>query len=97
MIRHTVLFRLRHPVGSDEETDFLSAARALAAIPGVTEFEQLRVVDAPDFDYALSMDFADQAAYAGYNEHPDHTSFVAQRWVPEVASFRELDYLPLAR
>jgi hypothetical protein len=30
------------------------------------------------------MEFADQAAYDGYNEHPVHTAFVAERWVPEV-------------
>ncbi|UUZ61444.1 hypothetical protein [Nocardioides sp. B-3] len=41
MIRHTVAFRLVHPAGSAEETDFLTAARELAAISGVERFEQL--------------------------------------------------------
>lgn len=95
MIRHTVLFRLRHEIGSDAEAAFLAHASGLADIPGVTNFEQLRVLGADDFDYSFSMDFADQAAYDGYNGHPAHTAFVADRWVPEVAAFREIDYSPL--
>ena len=43
VIRHTVMFRLRHPKGSAEETDFLSAAKVLAQIPGVRQFEPPRV------------------------------------------------------
>ena len=41
------------------------------------------------------MEFADQAAYSGYNDHPDHVAFVRDRWVPEVAAFLEIDYVPL--
>ena len=41
------------------------------------------------------MEFANQAAYAGYNEHPDHVAFVRDRWVPEVAAFTEIDYVPI--
>ena len=43
------------------------------------------------------MEFADQAAYDGYNEHPVHTAFVADRWVPEVADFLEIDYAAALR
>ena len=96
MIRHTVAFRLHHASGSAEEQDFLAAARALADIPGVEEFEQLRQTSPKnDFAFGFSMEFADQAAYDGYNEHPVHTAFVAERWVPEVADFLEIDYTPL--
>lgn len=42
------------------------------------------------------MEFADQAAYTRYNEHPNHVAFVRDRWVPEVATFMEIDYVPLA-
>ena len=95
-IRHTVSFVLAHPQGSAEEADFLAAARALADIPGVTAFEQLRQTSPKnDFDFGFSMELADQAAYDGYNEHPVHTAFVADRWVPEVADFLEIDYTPL--
>ncbi|WP_426247382.1 Dabb family protein [Nocardioides sp. LHG3406-4] len=97
MIRHTVAFRLTHPAGSSEEHDFLAAARVLADIPGVEQFEQLRQTSAKnDFSFGFSMEFADRAAYDAYNDHPAHTAFVAERWVPEVASFLEIDYEPLA-
>jgi quinol monooxygenase YgiN len=91
-IRHTVSFRLAHPAGSTEEADFLSAAETLAAIEGVEAFEVLRQVGAKNsFDYGISMEFADQAAYDAYNEHPAHVRFVEERW-PEVAEFLEIDY-----
>ena len=96
MIRHTVAFRLHHAPGSAEEADFLAAARALADIPGVEAYEQLRQTSAKnDFTFGFSMEFADQAAYDGYSSHPVHTAFVADRWVPEVADFLEIDYVPL--
>ena len=41
------------------------------------------------------MEFADQAAYASYNDHPDHVAFVRDRWIPEVETFLEIDYVPL--
>ena len=96
MIRHTVAFRLHHEPGSAEERDFLAAALALADIPGVEAFEQLRQSSPRnDFTFGFSMELADRAAYDAYNGHPVHTAFVADRWVPEVADFLELDYEPL--
>ena len=38
------------------------------------------------------MEFADEAAYAAYNDHPDHVRFVEQRWLSEVSDFAESDY-----
>ena len=96
MIRHTVAFRLRHPEGSAEETNFLMTARDLADIPGVERFEQLRQTSPKnDFTFGFSMEFADQAAYDAYNEHPVHAAFVADRWAGEVEDFLEIDYQPL--
>jgi hypothetical protein len=96
VIRHTVVFTLKHAAGSAEEGAFLRDAKVLAAIPGVEKFEQLRQVS-PKTDYAFgfSMEFADQAAYSGYNEHSDHVAFVRDRWVPEVAKFMEIDYVAI--
>jgi heme-degrading monooxygenase HmoA len=92
-IRHTVSFTLRQRPGSAEEASFLAAAETLAGIPGVEAFELLRQVGAKsDFQFGISMEFADRAAYEGYNEHPEHVRFVAERWVPEVADFLELDF-----
>lgn len=93
MIRHTVVFRLKHPIDSAEERDFLDAALALAKIPGVENFEQLRQVSPKnDYTFGFSMEFADQAAYDGYNAHPDHVAFVEERWKGEVEAFLEIDY-----
>lgn len=94
MIRHTVAFRLKHAPGSAAERDFLRAACLLANIPGVQKFECLRQTSAKNsFTFGLSMEFADAAAYAFYCDHADHTAFVQQRWIPEVAEFLELDYV----
>ena len=96
MIRHTVSFKLKHEPGSPQERDFLAAALDLAHIPGVTRFEQARQVSAKNpYSFNLSMEFADQAAYNGYNHHPLHVRFVSDHWVPEVAAFLEADFVPL--
>jgi LAS superfamily LD-carboxypeptidase LdcB len=96
MIRHTVVFNLKHAQGSAAEQDFMEAADILADIPGVEKFEKLKQVS-PKNDYAFgfSMEFANQAAYTIYNEHPWHVAFVQDRWIPEVAKFMEIDYVAL--
>ena len=92
-IRHTVVFTPRHAAGSPEEADFLATAARLAAIPGVEAFEVLRETSPKnDYRFGISMEFADSAAYAAYNEHPEHVRFVQERWLPEVADFLEIDY-----
>ena len=92
-IRHTVVFTLAHPSGSDAERDFLAAAERLATIPGVEAFELLAEISPKnDYRFGISMEFADRAAYEGYNEHPDHVRFVQERWLSEVTDFLELDY-----
>lgn len=94
MIRHTVAFRLKHAAGSAAESDFLRAACELAKIEGVQKFECLRQTSVKNgFTFGLSMEFADEAAYAFYCGHPEHTAFVQQRWIPEVEEFLELDYV----
>ncbi|HMN88052.1 MAG TPA: Dabb family protein [Bauldia sp.] len=96
MIRHTVAFRLKHPQGSAAEAAFIAdGRRILTAIPGVTRFEALRQ-DSPrnGFAFGFSMEFADQAAYDGYNDHPDHVAFVRDRWLKEVDDFLEADFQP---
>ena len=96
MIRHTVTFQLRHPAGSAAERAFLEAARALAAIPTVKNFEAMRQTSKKNaFTFGLSMEFASADDYQLYNSHPDHVHFVQTRWIPEVADFLELDYEPL--
>jgi quinol monooxygenase YgiN len=96
MIRHTVVFRLKHAKGSAAEAAFLKSADVLNTIPGVQKFEKLRQTSAKnDYSFGFSMEFKDQAAYKTYNDHPDHVAFVRDKWIPEVEAFMEIDYVAL--
>ena len=96
MIRHTVVFNLKHAKGSTEEKTFLKDALVLTEIPGVNKFEQLRQVSPKNnFSFGFSMEFADQAAYDTYNGHPLHVAFVRDRWLVEVSDFMEIDYVAI--
>lgn len=97
MIRHTVVFRLKHARESVLEKSFLQAARALALIPTVQRFECLRQVSPKNsFHFGLSMEFSSQQDYEAYNNHPEHVRFVESRWKVEVEDFLEIDYVPFA-
>ena len=88
-IRHQVVFTLKPDA---DEADFLRAIQELEAIPGVEAFELMREVSPKNgYEHALTMEFADRAAYTAYNEHPQHAGFVEQRWDAEVADFLEID------
>jgi hypothetical protein len=97
MIRHTVIFNLKHAHGSLQEKAFLRDAKtALHDIPGVKKFEQLKQVSKKnDYEFGFSMEFADQAAYDAYDKHPKHVKFVEERWKREVERFLEIDYVPI--
>ncbi|MFK7769549.1 MAG: Dabb family protein [Mariniblastus sp.] len=95
MIRHTVMFTLKHAKGSKAEQNFLKQALALAEIPTVKNFEQLRQVSKKcEHHFGFSMEFDSQSDYETYNDHPAHTKFVNEHWIPEVKSFQEIDYEP---
>src|SRR4051812_42442342 len=92
-IRHSVAFALTHPRGSDGERDFLAALSALSAIEGVEAFEVLEEVSPKNgYQFGLSMEFADRAAYEAYNADPGHVGFAEGRWVPGVRAFLEIDF-----
>ncbi len=96
MIRHTVVFKLKHASGSEMESSFLVAAQALASVPTVRNFECLRQTSPKNsFDFGLSMEFESAQTYEDYNVHPDHVSFVETRWKKEVVDFLEIDYMHL--
>jgi hypothetical protein len=97
MIRHTVVFKLKHPKGSQAELDFLEVAQILATIPTVKKFERLKQVSKKNnYDFGFSMEFSSPQDYQIYNDHPDHVHFVQTRWIPEVSEFMEIDYEPVA-
>lgn len=96
MIRHTVIFRLKHERDSQEEQGFLERASELASIPTVKKFETLRQVsDKNDYDFGLSMEFDSQDDYDFYSSHEDHERFVQQYWLKEVERFMEIDYVKI--
>ena len=96
MIRHTVVFKLKHPKNSEAETAFLNAAVQSVQIPGVKNFECLRQVSKKnDFDFGLSMEFDNQQVYDEYSNHTDHVNFVQNIWLKEVDHFLEIDYTSL--
>jgi hypothetical protein len=96
MIRHTVVFTLKHVAGSAEEIAFLESIRRLAEIPAVKNFEVYRQVSKKNgYAFGVSMDFESPEDYRTYNDHPDHVRFVEARWKPEVRDFMEIDYTPI--
>lgn len=93
MIQHTVALRLNE---SADTAEFLTRARRLAVIDGVTRFQILAQVGSKNgFTHALSMFFHSESAYDGYNNNPDHVAFMNDVWMPNVADFIELDYAVL--
>ena len=98
MIRHTVVFKLKHIKGSNEEKQFLIAAQKLSTIPFVKNFECLRQISKKnDFDFGLAMEFDNEKHYNEYSSHADHVNFVTNRWLKEVEDFLEIDYQPLEK
>ena len=98
MIRHSVVFKLKHPIGSPEEQTFFDAVYKLVAIEGVENFVCYKQTSQKSpFDYGLFMDFANIELYEKYNNHPAHTQFVQKYWMENVEDFMELDYEPIVK
>ena len=89
-----VIFTLKHDKGSSKEKKFLNEGKdILSSIPVVKNFKVSKQTSKKnDFDFGFSMEFADQNEYDTYNNHPDHLSFVKNRWEKEVAEFLEIDF-----
>jgi hypothetical protein len=95
LITHSVFFRLKYESGSSEERGFLDICwKVLKPISGVKDFRVLKQTSQKcNFAFGLTMNFADQAAYDAYNNHPDHVNFVQGTWLPNVEEFQEIDYI----
>ncbi|OMF37802.1 stress responsive protein [Paenibacillus sp. FSL H8-0548] len=93
-ILHSVIFSLKHEKGSEAESQFLEdGKRILTSIPTVVNFQVYKQTSVKnDYDHGFAMEFANQADYDAYNEHPLHVQFVNERWVTEVEKFLEIDY-----
>jgi len=96
MIRHTVTFTFKPILGAAAIADFFNAAKKLADIKGVQNFECLKQLSGKNkFEYGLSMEFATQELYDQYSNHPAHIGFVQEFWMKDVEDFLEIDYEPL--
>lgn len=96
MVRHTVIFKFKASVDIAGVKKFFVAAKELASIPGVQNFESLKQISAKNnFEYGLSMEFANEELYEQYNKHPLHVQFIEKYWLPFVKEFMEIDYEPL--
>jgi Stress responsive A/B Barrel Domain len=97
MIRHTVIFRLKHAAGPAVAREFFNASAVPARLPTVENFDILRQASAKiEFTHGFSMEFEDQAAYDSYNAHPQHIGYVQNVWLQNIAEFMEIDYVPFA-
>jgi heme-degrading monooxygenase HmoA len=98
MVRHSVIFKLKHPMDSTEVKAFFIAAKKLAEIPGVQKFECLKQTSRENkFEYGISMEFDSNELYDQYSNHPDHVKFVQEYWLKEVEDFLEIDFEPLPK
>jgi stress responsive alpha/beta barrel protein len=96
MIRHSVFFKFKSSVDSDAAQNFFIAAKKLAAIPGVQNFEILRQISKKNnYEFGLSMEFANADLYQQYNNHPMHVQFIKDYWMSHIEDFLEIDYEPL--
>ena len=96
-ILHTVIFDLKHSIGSPEAEKFVAdARRILTAVPGVRDFQAYKQ-NSPknDFQYGFLMTFNNKKEFDAYTAHPDHSSFVEERWDTEVTRFQESDFVKL--
>lgn len=93
-IQHGVIFSLKHEKGSGDEKRFLEdGRRILTGIPVVKDFQVFRQVSPKnEYDFGFTMVFASMDDYQTYNNHPDHVSFVEERWLKEVDKFLEIDF-----
>ena len=92
MIRHSVIFKFKTSIDFVAMENFFIAAKKLATIAGVQNFESLRQVSKKNkFEYGLSMEFANEDLYQHYNNHPVHVKFIQEYWLNYVEDFMEID------
>lgn len=96
MISHSVIFKLRVAKNFAQEQVYFDVAKKLANIPVVWHFELLKqTTKKNNFDYGISMEFANQRLYNNYSNHPEHLPFIKEYWLKYVENFLEIDYEPM--
>ncbi len=85
LIGHMVFFKLKDQTPAARQKLVDACDKYLAAHDGVVSYsagpiaaEFTREVNDRDWDVALHLVFADKAAHDRYQDHPDHTKFIAE-------------------
>ncbi len=93
MIRHSVILKLKEGLNQELSNAYFNAVHKLASIPDVQQFEVLKQISPKNkFEYGISMEFENQEQYDAYSNHPLHTAFLKDYWIPCVEDFLEIDY-----
>lgn len=95
VLRHVVLFRWRDGVTPAEVA---AVADGLAALPAA--IDTIRAyrygpdagINTGNHDYVVVADFADEAGYLTYRDHPAHQAVIAERIAPVVAERAAVQY-----
>jgi len=86
-VRHVVVFRFRQGTTADQSATIAAELRKLpAAIPEIASYtvgEDAGLVEGT-WDFAVIADFASEADYFTYREHPDHQAVIARHIQPVV-------------
>ena len=102
MIRHVVLFNLKPDLEPSEQEMLLGQIRGLSKLPTVKRLEVGKLLEpreawykeriAPDFGWALSMEFEDEDALYAYQTDPAHVT-VAQEIRKRVTLIKVADFV----
>jgi len=95
MFRHVVLFRWTPDTTAEHVERITTGLRALPAqIPEMGTYRcgsDLGISDGA-FDFAVVADFADQASWLTYRDHPLHQQVIADHIAPHIAERAALQY-----
>ncbi len=89
MLRHVVLFRFHEGTSHDAVKAIGGALGGLpAAIPEIRayQFGPDAGINEGNFEYAVTADFADEADYQLYRDHPQHQQAIKDVIAPHVAA-----------
>ena len=88
MVRHVVVFRWSDGVSVEDQEAVAAALAALPSeIPAILDYRfgpDAGLADG-NFDFAVTADFADEAGYLEYRDHPAHRAVITDRILPIVA------------
>ncbi len=95
MLRHVVLFRWKEGTTADQIQAITTGLRGLpAVIPEIAGYQcgpDLGVVEG-NFEYGIVADFANEADWLVYRQHPVHLAVIAERITDHVAERAAVQY-----